>query len=196
VIWLPGIVHYLLNAASLTDMTARAFAIPPHFIGSTPTTFAMLHLPKFHYHPTVSHLPKPPQEVSTRAISKRHNMQRLYDLKSKLNNLTINTTTSLPSSGSDTPMQQNNEDARQSAPRPKYPLRRPSMRLLTETQNINPLPTVKIVTKHSHGFNSERATGLNKLQQLRFVGLLKGMIVGESFHLTHHPRKWGTDGGC
>jgi hypothetical protein len=117
-------------------------------------------------------------------------MQRLYDLKSKLNNLTINTT-SVTSSGSDTPMQKNNENARNNNngpqnPRPKFPIRRPSMRLFPETQNINPLPTVKIVTKHSHGFNSERATGLNKLQQLQFVEQLKGMIVGACSHLARH----------
>jgi hypothetical protein len=108
-------------------------------------------------------------------------MQRLYDLKSKFNNFTINTT-SVPSSASDTSMQ-NNRNSSQNVPRPKYPIRKPTMRLFPETQNIKPLPTVRIVTKHSHGFNSERATGLNKLQQLQLVQQLKDMIVGELSHL-------------
>jgi hypothetical protein len=109
-------------------------------------------------------------------------MQHLYDLKSKFNNLTI-TTTSAPSSASDTSMQ-NTRNSGQNGPRPKYPIRKPTMRLFPETQNIKPLPTVRIVTKHSHGFNSERATGLDKLQQLQFVEQLKGMIVGELFHFS------------
>jgi hypothetical protein len=103
-------------------------------------------------------------------------MQRLYELKSKFNNFTINTA-SVPSS-SDTSMQ-NTRNSGQNGARPIYPIRKPTMRLFPETQNIKPLPTVRIVTKHSHGFNSERATGLDKLQQLQFVEQLKGMIVGE-----------------
>jgi hypothetical protein len=99
-------------------------------------------------------------------------MQRLYDLKAKFNDLIINTT-SVPSSASETSAP-NNHNAR-----PKYPIRKPTTRLFPETQNVNMLSTVKIVTKHSHGFNSERVTGLNRLQQLQFVETLKGMLVGE-----------------
>jgi hypothetical protein len=99
-------------------------------------------------------------------------MQRLYDLKAKFNDFTISTT-AVPSSTSETSAC-NSQNAH-----PKYPIRKPTMRLFPETQNVKMLPTVKIVTKHSHGFNSERATGLNKLQQLQFVETLKGMIVGE-----------------
>jgi hypothetical protein len=92
-------------------------------------------------------------------------MQHLYDLKSKINNLTVNTT-SVPSSASDISLRNNARQDNREAARPKYPIREPTMRLFPETQDINPLPMAKIVTKHSHGFDSERAKGLNKLQQL------------------------------
>lgn len=35
-----------------------------------------------------------------------------------------------------------------------------------------------VVVKHSSAFNSERATGMNKLQQLQFVEALKKIIIG------------------
>ncbi|KAF7676959.1 hypothetical protein GT037_005171 [Alternaria burnsii] len=49
------------------------------------------------------------------------------------------------------------------------------MRLFPKTQA--PLPTVNIMTKHSHTFNSSTATGLDKLEQLQFVEVLKSWIV-------------------
>jgi hypothetical protein len=98
-------------------------------------------------------------------------MQRLYDLKSKLN-LNVNTTSITPST-SNTSTQETHE--RDNAV-PKYPIWRPTMRLFPETQV--PLPTVKIATRHSNSFNSERATGMNRLQQLQFVEKLKNCIVG------------------
>jgi hypothetical protein len=40
-------------------------------------------------------------------------------------------------------------------------------------------PVSNVVIKHSSAFNSERATGMNKLQQLQFVDTLKHMIVSK-----------------
>lgn len=39
-----------------------------------------------------------------------------------------------------------------------------------------------IVIKHSGAFNSERAAGMSKLQQLQFVEVLKEMIIGMSIY--------------
>jgi hypothetical protein len=85
-------------------------------------------------------------------------MQRLYDLKSKFNNITINTA-SVPSSASDTSLRNNARQGNREAARSKYPIRKPTMRLFPETQDINPLPMVKIVTKHSHGSICRTAPG-------------------------------------
>jgi hypothetical protein len=42
------------------------------------------------------------------------------------------------------------------------------------------LPMISdVVVRHSSAFNSERATGMSKVEQLQFVELLKKMIVGE-----------------
>ena len=42
------------------------------------------------------------------------------------------------------------------------------------------LPVISnVVVRHSSAFNSERATGMSKVQQLQFVELLKKMIIGE-----------------
>jgi hypothetical protein len=49
----------------------------------------------------------------------------------------------------------------------------------TNTQPPSPNPRVtNVLVKHSSAFNSESATGLNKLQQLQFVALLKTAILG------------------
>jgi hypothetical protein len=45
------------------------------------------------------------------------------------------------------------------------------------TQNETPLVT-DVVVRHSSAFNSERASGMKKVQQLQFVRLVKQMIVG------------------
>jgi hypothetical protein len=37
-----------------------------------------------------------------------------------------------------------------------------------------------VVVKHSSAFNSERASGMKKVQQFQFVELIKGMIIGTS----------------
>ena len=165
--------------------TVRAFAnttlhasLAPH-----PTIITMHYLPPCTTPNFLSCSPELTSKLSTRslkAVLKQPSMQRLYDLKSKFNNLTVNTA-SVASSASDTSLRNNARQGNREAARPKYPIRKPTMRLFPETQDINPLPMVKIVTKHSHGFNSERATGLNKLQQLQFVEQLKGMIVGTIF---------------
>jgi hypothetical protein len=45
------------------------------------------------------------------------------------------------------------------------------------TQNEAPLVT-DVVVRHSSVFNSERASGMNKVQQLQFVEAVKRMIIG------------------
>jgi hypothetical protein len=44
-------------------------------------------------------------------------------------------------------------------------------------QNEAPLVT-DVVVRHSSAFNSERASGMNKIQQLQFVEVVKRMIIG------------------
>jgi hypothetical protein len=44
-------------------------------------------------------------------------------------------------------------------------------------QNEAPLVT-DVVVRHSRVFNSERASGMNKVQQLQFVEAVKRMIIG------------------
>lgn len=61
-------------------------------------------------------------------------------------------------------------------PKQDTPIKKPSMRHFPETQA--PLPTIKVVTKHSHAFNSSTATGLDKLGQLQFAEAVKGWIIG------------------
>jgi hypothetical protein len=63
---------------------------------------------------------------------------------------------------------------------PRYAIKKPSMRLFPKTQAL--LPTVNIMKKHSHTFNSSTATGLDKLGQLQFVEVLKNWIVGMWYH--------------
>jgi hypothetical protein len=49
----------------------------------------------------------------------------------------------------------------------------------TPTSAENAPVSTDVVVGHSSAFNSERATGMNKLQQLQFVEMLKEIIVGE-----------------
>lgn len=50
------------------------------------------------------------------------------------------------------------------------------MRLFPDTQDA--LSNEYITTKHSNAFNSERASGMNKLQQLQYIAMLKDIIIG------------------
>jgi hypothetical protein len=45
-------------------------------------------------------------------------------------------------------------------------------------QNAEELHVTDVVVRHSNAFNSERASGMNKVQQLQFVELVKSMIIG------------------
>ncbi|KAF1939533.1 hypothetical protein EJ02DRAFT_254710 [Clathrospora elynae] len=105
-------------------------------------------------------------------------MQKVWDLKSKFNGLTISAS-SVPStstlSSTSVPKECRHHGREHIAP--KYPIGKPTRRLLPDEPQIS-LPTVKLVTQHSNSFNSERATGMNKLQQLQFVQQMKGCIVG------------------
>jgi hypothetical protein len=44
-------------------------------------------------------------------------------------------------------------------------------------RNEDPLVT-DVVVRHSSAFNSERESGMNKVQQLQFIELVKKMIIG------------------
>jgi hypothetical protein len=91
-------------------------------------------------------------------------MQRLTALRAKLANLSVDTASSRPTVKDSarveaslfedvTPTSSNSTDAA--------------------------APVVSdVVVRHSSAFNSERATGMNKLQQLQFVAMMKGMILG------------------
>lgn len=97
------------------------------------------------------------------------------DLKARINDLIIKST-SAPSSSSTTSTSASNNASKEPAPPPKYTIKKPSIRLFPETQA--PLPTVNVVTKHSHAFNSSKAAGLDKLEQLQFAEVVKGWIIG------------------
>ena len=99
----------------------------------------------------------------------------MADLKARINDLIIKST-SIPSSSSETSTSASNNACKEPAPPPKYAIKKPSIRLFPETQA--PLPTINIVTKHSHAFNSSKAAGLDKLEQLQFAEAVKGWIVG------------------
>jgi hypothetical protein len=102
---------------------------------------------------------------------------QIADLKARINNLIIKSTF-LSSSSSEISASTYicNNVRKDPATPPKYPIKKPSMRLFPETQA--PLPTVNVITRHSHTFNSSTAAGLDKLGQLQFAEVVKGWIVG------------------
>ncbi|KAG9186504.1 hypothetical protein G6011_09612 [Alternaria panax] len=95
-------------------------------------------------------------------------------LKARINSLIVKTT-SMPSSLSETSTFISNSARDKPRIQPKYPIKEPSMRLLPERQAS--LPTVNVVTKHSHAFNCSTASGLDKLGQLQFAEVVKGWII-------------------
>jgi hypothetical protein len=96
-------------------------------------------------------------------------------LKARINDLIIKSI-SLPSSPPSSSTPTSNNPRNDPAPQPKYPIMKPSMRLFPETQA--PLPTIKVLTKHRHTFNSSVAAGLDKLRQLQFAEVVRGWIIG------------------
>lgn len=102
------------------------------------------------------------------------------ELKARINGLIVKTT-SMSSSLSETSTSARDNARDKPSTQPRYAIKKPSMRLFPKTQA--PLPTVNIMTKHSHTFNSSTATGLDKLGQLQFVEVLKNWIVGMWYHL-------------
>ncbi|CAN9088433.1 unnamed protein product [Alternaria alternata] len=96
------------------------------------------------------------------------------ELKARINGLIVKTT-SMSSSLSETSTSARDNARDKPSTQPRYAIKKPSMRLFPKTQA--PLPTVNIMTKHSHTFNSSTATGLDKLGQLQFVEVLKNWIV-------------------
>ncbi|KAF1837618.1 hypothetical protein BDW02DRAFT_565923 [Decorospora gaudefroyi] len=98
-------------------------------------------------------------------------MKRLHNIETKL---TPNST-SLPSPSTPTSAPPAHNVHNNNQPTPKYPIRKPTMRLFPHTQS--PLPTVEIVTAHSCSFNSERAMGMDKLAQMTFIRRLKDEII-------------------
>jgi hypothetical protein len=98
----------------------------------------------------------------------------------RINGLIVKTT-SMSSSLSETSTSARDNARDKPSTQPRYAIKKPSMRLFPKTQA--PLPTVNIMTKHSHTFNSSTATGLDKLGQLQFVEVLKNWIVGMWYHL-------------
>jgi hypothetical protein len=145
------------------------------------------HLPRAPYYcyPTLTRstryffepdIPKTPKLIA-KPRNRTPNMlvPQLADLKARINDLIIKSTSlsSSPPSPSTTPSNNTRND---SAPRPKYPIKKPLMHLFPEAQA--PLSTIKVVTKHSHAFNSSAAAGLGKLGQLQFAEVVKRWIIG------------------
>lgn len=94
---------------------------------------------------------------------------KLILVESKLANLIVNTSSTHPTAEdsrhiqTDTLFKEAEEDEESQAPKQKH------RRLITN-----------VVVRQSGAFNSVRETGMSKVQQLKFVEMLKRVIVGES----------------
>jgi hypothetical protein len=51
----------------------------------------------------------------------------------------------------------------------------------------------EVIIKHSSAFNSERESGMTKLEQLQFVEMLKGMILGKSRIATMYRKDYNAN---
>jgi hypothetical protein len=96
-------------------------------------------------------------------------MQTIRDLGTKFNNLSVNTTSKHPtaedSAQIDTTLFE--EDASPSS----------------QARNKEPKLIIDVIIKHISAFSSERASGMNKLQQLQFIEAPKKIIVDKSIFI-------------
>jgi hypothetical protein len=106
--------------------------------------------------------PLPRQSLPPALVPK---MQKLYGLRSKFTSLSVNKPSTHPTT---------KDSAHVESALFEYSTPTPSNSVDEEH------PVSNVVVKHSSAFNSKRATGMNKLQQLQFVEMLKRMIIGES----------------
>jgi hypothetical protein len=120
----------------------------------------------------------PNPQLSSRTAPTIPNMliPQIAVLKARISDLIIKSTFLSSSSETSASTYICNNVRKDPAIPPKYPIKKPSMRLFPDTQA--PLPTVNVITRHSHTFNSSTATGLDKLGQLQFAEVVKGWIVG------------------
>lgn len=84
---------------------------------------------------------------------------------SKLSNLSVNNISSHPNAADSSRVEPElfQEDAQPRAHKPYIPV------------------VTDVVVKHSGVFNSQRAGGMNSLEQLQFVQILRNVIVGKSY---------------
>jgi hypothetical protein len=93
-------------------------------------------------------------------------MQKLYDFEFKLTNLSNDTSSAHPSPKDSARVETSLFD--KVTPASSNSIDEATLPFITN-----------VIIKHSSAFNSECATGMNKLQQLQFVDMLKKMIIGK-----------------
>lgn len=93
-------------------------------------------------------------------------MQKLYGFKSKLANLSVDTSSAHPTPKDSARIETSLFD--QVTPTSCKSIDEATLPLITN-----------VIVKQSGAFNSECATGMNKLQQLQFIDMLKKTIIGE-----------------
>jgi hypothetical protein len=92
-------------------------------------------------------------------------MQTLRDIGTKFHNLSVNTTSKHPTAEDSAQIDTTLFEEGDVSPSPRS--REKEHKLITN-----------VIVKHSSAFNSERASGMNKLQQLQFIEALKKIILG------------------
>jgi hypothetical protein len=95
-------------------------------------------------------------------------MQRFQELTQKFTNLSVNKSSHHPTATDSSKVSDSLFGKGTSVPSSPVANRNKALPVISN-----------VVVRHSSAFNSERATGMNKVEQLRFVELLKKMIIGE-----------------